>query len=387
MDTGPLSICMTSDDLLPAMTGAGTHVQQVARALAARGHRVSVLTSRRAGEPEEEEWHGVRLHRCWTVKVLGFYQALPTCATIGRLLDRERPDVVHHHYFSLLMDRAQREAGRRGLPQVVTYHFNEDWLAQPLAMRPLRGVMRRRIAAACNRCDAVVAVSRGMAAVMAERGVSQRVHQMPIPIPLESLPRPVPALRGPGFTVLYAGRLAPEKNLPLLLDAFARLAPVRPDARLWIAGDGPLRGEVARRAGTGALAGRVEMLGQLGSEELARRYLACDAFVLPSLRETFGLVAIEAMWFGRPVVVTGAIASARELVDPGVNGFIVDPHDPADLAARLLELADDPALRARLGAAGRSHAAAHREGPVLDRLEALYGEVVEARRGALCAAG
>lgn len=365
------SVCMTTDDLLPAMTGVGVHVQQIARALVARGHRVSVLTSRRPGQPEVETWEGVRLHRCWTMKMAGFYQAMPSAGTIARILDQEAPQVVHHHYFGLLMKRSIAVVAARSLPQLTTYHFSDEVLTQPWFMRPLRGMVRRGIAAACNRCSVVVTVSQAMQARLPGKGITSAIRHIPNPIPLERLPSVAPGERT-GFSILFAGRLAPEKNLPLLLDAFAILARERRDACLRLAGEGPLRAELERRCSMLGIAGRVEFLGQLAPEALVRAYTACDVFVLPSVLEMLSLVAIEAMWFGRPLIVTDRIVCARELVDHAVNGYIVDAADPAGLAARLRQLAADPDLRRQMGAAGRLRASAHREGPIIDELESLY---------------
>lgn len=375
MADAPLSICMTTDDLLPAMTGVGVHVQQISRALVARGHRVSVLTSRRPGQDEVEEWEGVRLYRCWTVKMMGFYQAMPSSGTIARLLAGEAPDLVHHHYFGLLMQRAGAVAAARGIPQLATYHFSDEVLTQPWFMRPLRGTFRRGIAGACNRCAAVVTVSQAMAARLPGKGIISPIHHIPNPVPLERLQAAAPTVRPSGFTVLYAGRLAPEKNLPLLLAAFARLQRSHPGARLRLAGEGPLRAGLERQARDLGLAGAVEFLGHLGGEALARLYQSCDVFVLPSKLEMLSLVAIEAMWFARPLVVTDRIVCARELVEHGVSGYVVDADDPADLAARLATLAEDAALRLRMGAAGRARASIYREQPVLDAIESLYRSV------------
>lgn len=376
-----LSICMTTDDLLPAMTGVGVHVQQIARALVARGHRVSILTSRRVGQAESETWDGVRLHRCWTMKVMGFYQAMPASSTIRRLIDREAPDVIHHHYFGLLMQRTIRVAIARKLPQLATYHFSDEVLTQPWFMRPVRGVIRRSIAAACNQCSSVVTVSRSMADCLPGKGITSAIRYIPCPIPLEHLGEAAPGGRPPGLIVMFAGRLAPEKNIPLLLEAFSILARERSEARLWLAGDGALRGELERRCDKPDLAGRVEFLGQLAPEALARAYEACDIFVLPSVMETLGLVAVEAMWFGKPLIVTDRIVCARELVEHGINGYIVDAIKPDDLADRLRRLATDPGLRIQMGTAGKARASVYREGPIIDELERLYHATIEGSAG------
>jgi glycosyltransferase involved in cell wall biosynthesis len=94
------------------------------------------------------------------------------------------------------------------------------------------------------------------------------------------------------------------------------------------------------------------------------------------LIETQGMVAMEAMWFGKPVVVTDQIVSAAEIVEHGISGYIVDPSSAEDLTARLTTLATDPALRDRMGGVGRQRAQAYRPESVADALEEVYRDVL-----------
>ena len=133
-----LSICMFSDDFLPGATGVGSHLQAMMPGLVERGHRLTIVTTRRPGEPERMQWRGVDIIRVRTLKLFGFYQALPTQAEIESILRDIKPDLVHHHYLGLMLLRAMKVCRRLRLPQVYTYHMTEDHLTQPLPMRPLR---------------------------------------------------------------------------------------------------------------------------------------------------------------------------------------------------------------------------------------------------------
>lgn len=374
-----LSICMTSDDFLPAATGVGVHIQLISKELAKRGHRVAVLTTRRRGEPEQETWEGVRVHRLFTLKVYGFYQALPSRATIRRILQEERADLLHHHYLGFMMKRACAEAEALALPQVSTFHFSAEVLTQPLLMRPFRESIRKQIVAYNNRCDLVIAPSQNLAEQLARDGIRTPVRYISNPVVFDASADVAPAEREAGFTVLYAGRLGPEKNLPLLLKAFQGLLRDVPDATLWIAGHGPLREALEQQCRQLGIASRVSFLGFLDHAALARRYAACDLFVLPSVLETQGMVAMEAMWFEKPIIVTNAIVSATELVEPGRNGYIVDPAAPEELRARMQTLAQDAALRTAMGAAGRQRAGSYRPEAVVDAVEQAYRDILSGR--------
>lgn len=376
MGPGP-HVCMFSDDFLPAATGVGVHLQLVAPELVRRGYRVSLATTRRRGEPERDEWRGVRLHRVATLKMFGFYQAMPSAATLRALLETEAPDLVHHHYAGLMMRRCAAIAHGMGLRQVSTYHFGPEVLTQPLPMRPLRRLVRAEMVRVNNLCDLVISPSQKLVAGLRAQGITAPITYITNPVAFGDAQQVAPAARDAAFVVLYAGRLGHEKNIGLLISAFGLLLKHQPDALLWIAGKGPE--EAALRAQTQALGltGRIRFLGFLDHATLAGHYQACDVFVLPSVQEVQPLVAMEAMWFGRPVIVTQAIAAAEEMVDPGVNGYIVDPNRADDLAARLAELAAQPALRQAMGRAGLARAQAFRPSTMVDALDAAYRRLLD----------
>ena len=375
----PLSICMVSDDFLPAMTGVGTHLKLVAPELVRRGHTVCVITTRRKGEAEVEHWEGVTIYRVFTLKAYGFYQALPSTATIRSILERVKPDSVHHHYVGFMMRQVCKVAEALKLPQVSTYHFSAEVLTQPLPMRPFRGLIRRLMVSYNNRFDLVIAPSQNLATQIAAEGVHSTVRYITNPVVFGDSTSVVPAERTHGFTILYAGRLGPEKNIGYLIKAFAALLNSVPEAVLWSAGRGPEGPALESLSTQLGVSAKLKFLGFLDHPTLARFYAACDVFVLPSIQEAQPLVAMEAMWFGRPVIVTKAIVAAEEMVDQGVNGYIVDPGSVSDLTSRLQTLSAEPELRAAQGEASRRRASAYQPELVVDALEAAYRDALAAR--------
>jgi glycosyltransferase involved in cell wall biosynthesis len=370
------SICMLTDDFLPAATGVGTHVQRISADLVQRGHRVCVITTRRPGEPAREVWRGVTVYRCFTLKAFGFYQALPSRGMIGRIFEDNAVGMVHFHYLSFLLIQGNRVASRLGLPRVYTYHMTADHLTQPWPLRPLRPLVARWIVHYCNRFDLLVAPSLALVDTMKADGIRRPIRYVSNPVVFDSPTTVAPAARPARFMVLYAGRLNPEKNLPLLLRAFKELADEHPDAGLWIAGVGDQRQQLESLCASLGIEDKVAFLGFLGHQDLGRYYAACDVFVLPSLVETQGLVAMEAMRFARPVIVTRAIVSAKELVEHGVNGYIVDPHAPTELGSMLRRLASDPDLGKRLGRAGFQRSLAFSPDACLQALDSVYAEAL-----------
>ncbi len=153
--------------------------------------------------------------------------------------------------------------------------------------------------------------------------------------------------------VLFFGGLKPRKNLPLLLDVFARVAATAPAARLVVAGGGPLRAELERRARAGGLGDRVVFTGYVAEAEKVDHFNLADVFVFPSAMEGFGLAIGEAMSCGLPVVGSDRGSIPEILVD-GEGGFLVDPAAPERFAERLATLLADAELRARFGRANRA---------------------------------
>ena len=151
------------------------------------------------------------------------------------------------------------------------------------------------------------------------------------------------------------GRLAPEKNQEVLLSSLRRLRVARVDAHLVIAGDGPLRAALLRRAADLEIADRVHLIGEL--EDVRPVLGALDVFVLPSVAvESFSNAALEAMSMGRPVILSD-IGGAREMIDDGVEGYVVSPTElSARLPALIAALYAEPRKRQQMGQAARARA-------------------------------
>jgi colanic acid/amylovoran biosynthesis glycosyltransferase len=153
--------------------------------------------------------------------------------------------------------------------------------------------------------------------------------------------------------LLNVGRLVSLKGHAVLLEALARLTDAGLDVRLTVIGDGPKRAALEREAASRGLADRVEWTGALGQDEVPARYAESDVFCLPSFAEGLPTVLMEAMLTELPVVST-RIAAVQELVEDGVSGLVVAPGRADALARAIERLAADPALRRRMGRAGRA---------------------------------
>jgi glycosyltransferase involved in cell wall biosynthesis len=224
-----------------------------------------------------------------------------------------------------------------------------------------RGLARLRLAtesrlerANVRRADVVLAPSRYSAGrIESDYGVAPaRIRVVPEPIDLARWDAALgpPAEKAPGATILCVAHLYPRKDVATLVETL----PGVPGARLTIVGDGPERPRIQARARElGLLDGRrVELLGHLPFERLAAELRSADVFCLPSLQEGFGIVFLEAMAAGLPIVAARA-GAVPETVPDGECGILAPPGNPAALASALSTLLADAALRRRMGEAGR----------------------------------
>jgi glycosyltransferase involved in cell wall biosynthesis len=199
--------------------------------------------------------------------------------------------------------------------------------------------------------------------------------------PGPAAPRVASKLPGtPGFRVLYVGRLVEHKGLEQIVDAMAFL---RPPAQLIIAGAGPLQGALEARAAASPARDRIRFLGRVPFEDLPEVYRACDVFVLPSVSrlEAFGIVALEAMASGLPVVASD-IPGVREVVSEGAEGYLANPLDPRSFAQRIDAVLQDPLAAADMGRNGRARVLRDFTWErVAERVEQVYSEVLGRSQG------
>ena len=153
--------------------------------------------------------------------------------------------------------------------------------------------------------------------------------------------------------LLWVGRLAASKGLPILMQSLASLQQSYPDLVLTLIGDGPDRSALEDQAERLGVRPRIRFLGYRSQAEVRQELKGADIFVLPSFAEGVPVVLMEAMASGVPVVAT-RVAGVGELVEDGVSGYLVPPGDPTPLAESVAKLIEDPTLRSRFGAAGRA---------------------------------
>jgi rhamnosyl/mannosyltransferase len=344
----------------------------LARSLAAAGHEVECLVAAVRGPGSLTLQDGVRVRR---VASLGILYSQPLAPGLPAALRRASADVVHLHHPNPLGDIAVLRDRTR--PLIVSQHSDivrQRWLW------PLVGPLVRRV---LTRAHAVVVASRQLAARSLElRGFEAKVRVIPFgidPAPFaagaDTLAR-ARALRerwGARMVVLGVGRLVGYKGWDVLVRAARDL-----DATVVLVGSGPEEGALRALAGPNAVfAGRVE------DADLPAYYHAADVFCLPSVTtaEAFGMVLLEAMACGKPLVTTALPTGVSEVNRPGETGLSVAPGDAQALRGALSALlGDEPRRRAMGEVARRVCAREYSSSLMAERFAALYAEAVSARQ-------
>lgn len=256
--------------------------------------------------------------------------------------DREGITGIHNHFAMASSSVAMLVSELSGIPYSFTLHGPADFLDTGRWHLGDKIAQARFVACISNFCR-----SQGML-FSDDRHWSrlQIVHCGVEP------GRYAPADRPPGREVLFIGRLAAAKGVPVLLEAFAKARATYPDARLTLVGDGPARKELEARTRELGLTDAVRFTGYLSQDEVAAELARCDLFALPSFAEGVPVVLMEAMASARPVLTT-RIAGIPELVEDGVSGRIVAPGDADIFADAMIDILSQPERAARMGQAGR----------------------------------
>jgi 1,2-diacylglycerol 3-alpha-glucosyltransferase len=371
-----LNILMVSDDFLPGATGVGMHLQIVCKELVQFGHSVTVLTSRQGDQAAHEEWEGIKIYRFFSLKIAGFYQAIPSISKIKKILDSDNFDIIHFHYLSYMHVAALLASKGNQAKKIYTYHMTEDVLTQPLFMRPFRKILKAQILKMANSMDLVISPSLKLKSQIQEQGVSKPIQYLTNPISRDFFKEKIilrtEPTRKDKFDILFVGRLNLEKNIPLLIKAFALHLKKFPKSELKIAGKGDQERGLKYLCEKLGITSQVKFLGFLPHIQLEEYYQKCQVFVLPSIIETQGIVALEAMSFSKPVIVTNQIVSAKELVNHGENGFIVDAYDASDLANCLNLLAPAEDLQKKMGGSGKFKTHEYDPQKVVLKMVSLY---------------
>jgi 1,2-diacylglycerol 3-alpha-glucosyltransferase len=356
---------MMVDSYKPYVSGITNHVDINKRYLELAGHEVFVFTF---GDPEyqDDEPRVIRNHGV-PLADTGFYLSMRYSRAAKQLL--QSMDIIHVHHPFLSGRLALRYSRSPQIPIVFTNHTRYDLYAQAyLPMMPeemSQGLLQAYMPSFCEAVDLVIAPSAGMEKVLRQLNVQGYIAVVPNGVDLKNFYEAKPFSRaelgykGDDILLVYAGRLAPEKNLPFLLKSFAGVAQTLPNAHLLLIGSGlqQFEEEIRNLVGELELAQRVRFTGRIAYDELPAYLAMCNIFVTASITEVHPLSVIEAMGAGLPVIGIHSVG-VSDTVQDGITGLLAT-HDLSAFTAKLTRLCLDLNLRAQMGDSARKASSAY----------------------------
>jgi len=368
---------------------AGTFIECLARALSARGHRLTVLAPSDQGRGGPERRSGIDIqwvryapaeretlaHRGTMVeetrsiggKIAALAMLIALARPIGRLARRRAVDIVHAHWWIPAGLASWFALRKSACPYVVTLHGTD------VRMLASSGIARRMARRVLTCAASVTAVSSYLVdRVSSATGISGG-DAMVQPMPAD-LARFTRRSRG-GGGIVSVGRLVSQKRIDILLDAVARLREQGRVIPLKVIGDGPLRGALEARAVQLNIGDTTEFLGAIAPSHLSQAIGDADVFAFTARDEGLGLAAAEALMMGIPVVATEGGGGVVDVVPTQGAGRIVREGDPTALSAAIAELMDDREANRKAAELGEQLRARFEPGLVAQRFEDLYERV------------
>lgn len=315
-----MNIGMMSDTYMPQINGVATSVHLFKNYLEYMGDKVYVFAP---AVPQDESG---------TFKVTGlkfFFEpqhrlAIPLSQKILKISSKLDLDIVHSHAPFSMGFQAVRLSEQAGIPHVHTYHtlLTEYRHYLPMPIRPTENAVKEFSMWFCNMTDAVIAPTEKIEKELDDYGVKVPIYILPTGIDVKNFQRPLKysvrekhSIPPNDKIVLFVGRVAKEKNILFILDAFAELHKDMPDTTLLIVGDGPEKQEIIHRISHLGIKNKVVLAGYVARDDIIEYYRQSDVFSFASVTETQGLVVLEALAAGLPVVAVAKEGIADVLVD------------------------------------------------------------------------
>ncbi|MCS6985431.1 MAG: glycosyltransferase [Leptospiraceae bacterium] len=406
-----LRVMMFSDSYLPKIDGVGISTDRFCRILAKKGHEFLICAPLYEKDNHMGNDKNIRVERFGNVSLPSYPDVkivLPARKKLDRLVKEFRPHLIHFHTPGILGQFGIAVSQKHKIPLIGTYHTMMNELGTYLSpirllrldrllsrfmknkgvRKAVKDAERKREKSFTNRLIFRITnrvYEKGQVIITPTELVKKELELFGVmtPIVIISNGMDLSLFKGKAKKkphspprLLHVGRLAHEKNCDVVLRAFARIHEKIPGATLTFTGDGPSRESLEKEARELGLQNQVSFTGFIPHEKLPEIYAAHDLFVTASTMETQGLVVLEALAMGLPAVGVDAYA-LPEVIQNGLNGYIVHPFDSEGLAAAIASILQNHDLYARFSEASLQIASAHEVHSCAEKLEKLYLRVAK----------
>ena len=406
-----MNIVIFTDTFLPKIDGVGISVDHFSRILAGRGHKFMILCPRYDSNDFMRIGDNIEIQRFKNAPLPSYPEikvVLPSRKKVRRAMTDFKPDLVHIQSPGLLGQYGVLAARMYGVPHIGTYHtliseqdtyislyrllkmdsllnyFKSEKKIKPRLDKIEVGkkektIKKRIILKLCNSL-----YETGRLIISPSHLIKKELESNGVTTPIEVISNGMDLTRFTGTVrqanidaprFLHVGRISYEKNCEVVLKAFALILQKKPGATLDIMGDGPALTSLKIEAKQLGIIDKVNFTGFVQRETLPEKYPQYDVFMTASTMETQGLVVLEAISCGVPCVGVDSFA-LPELIRHGENGFIVEPFDHINMAARAMELLENPETYKKFSSAGLDLSREHELERCADKLERVYKSVV-----------
>ena len=419
-----MKIVISSDVYYPMINGVASFSRNLAAGLHKRGHDVLVLAPSITGKfgiekdeeygftvarltsfkmplypdqinkvPEAKEWLGMKIPQ--VLYKNGLHVSIGSYFEIRKVLNEFEPDIIHDQTPGPVALSVFRYAKKRDVPLVSTDHAYPDNFTSQLHLpwimkKPIDSVMNKYFVSFLKRSEyGTMPTSQAVSDLIPKK-------RRRFKVPVEALSNGIDLSRfSPGKadddiykkygiaktkpTVLYIGRIDPEKSLDVLIEAFALVLKKVPNAQLVMVGDGASRNDLEKLADKLEISKSVHFLGRIIGNDLPKLYKVGKVFAITSKTETQSIVIMEAMATGLPVVAVRA-GAIPELVWNNKNGFLCTPDEPAEMARNITKILKSSMLQRKFSKTSLENIKKHDLGYTLTRFEEIYKTVLENRK-------
>lgn len=339
----PMRVAMWSDSFYPYVSGVTKSVDTLRKTLIELGHEVDLYCPNYPGTVDHDR--GIkRLPSFPAPTNRNYYVAIPSVPGLFGEVKRSSPDVIHSHSPFNLGKRGIDIGRKIGIPVVLTYHTMYNMYAHyvPVIGQKIPPVIESLALATCRECDLVITPTKTIQEYLLEKGLKTPCMAIPNGIDLSPFSKTEPSRARQTYgipegvpLVVTSARLGKEKNLEVLLEAFAHSSK-KVESFLLIAGDGPLKHHLKQLTADLGISRNVVFAGFVKPEFMPHIYAAGDVFLFTSLTDTQGLVILEAKASGLPAIAVAALG-VKDMIRDGIDGYLC-PNDPAALAEKVVYL-------------------------------------------------
>lgn len=378
-----MNIGIFTNNYRPRLSGVAVSIDTFCDEFRRLGHKVFIFAPSYPGHNEDKE--GVfRLKSIPAIYDKTLALPIPYSGEIAGMIPDLEIDIIHSQHPFVLGQFGARLARKHKIPLVFTYHTLYEEYAHYV---PFNESIVRKMAVLlstsyANKCNLVIVPTEGVRKLLRMNGVKTWIEKVPTGINLsgfegvdpEAIRREYNIPQGTK-TLLYVGRLAKEKNLTFLIEAFSLILKRVPQTLLLMVGDGPLGGRLKRLAKRLKIEDHIIFTGVRPRDKIYAHHLMADLFVFSSLTETQGLVLYEAIGAGRPVVAVEAIGTT-EIITNGVNGYLVRERTD-EFSKKVVDLLLDDEERKELSIGSKEMAKALSSTIHAQRMLSLYQELID----------